>query len=360
MLLTLLANNQLNGAKLRGPVYNAAPRVALPGDIIAPPLALQDQPPLQNPSLDAVPPRRYTDFDIPQQAAFAAVVVQPQPFLNVYFDGPVPQRWPNGDNLNPPDLIAAVITNTFDSLPGKVWNETPQTQAAAYQPLSVLVQEQPDNARQKTLIPDYDIPQQAAFLPIVVVAPPPPLNPYPESKPNPARYPWEPMQETTYLPPKTLTGRSWDTTQGFRTKVWNGDIPLPSAIYLPTGGPTPPPTPTPAGRHRRHYVVRDGNRLLLFANKADADLYRRRLQRAAKPATERRRLRVLVKEPEFVIDLPKTRTLAERHGQLGTFLEAASAKRGFVELVKIQSHLIAMEAARMREEEEIAIALLML
>lgn len=282
----------------RAPLYQPLPRTVLPGEVVPPPVA-------------------------------ATLGTQPQPFLNLYFDGPLPRRWPNDPQPITPDLIPSLPPNVYDG-PG---------------------------AKRYT---DFDTPQQAAFLPVVVVAPPPPLNPYPESKPQPPRYPWEPMQETTYLPPKTLTGRVWDTSQGFRTKVWNGDIPLPSAIYLPTGGPTPPPAPTPAGRHRRHYVVRDGNRLLLFANKADADLYRRRLQRAAKPVTERRRLRVLVKEPEFVIDIPKTRTLAERHGQLGTFLEAASAKRGFVELVKIQSHLIAMEAARMREEEEIAIALLML
>lgn len=105
-----------------------------------------------------------------------------------------------------------------------------------------------------------------------------------------------------------------DTVSGSGSTATSGSAAIAEGHDRPQGSGNATGSVVPAGRHRRRYGVRVGERILLFDTPAQAQAARAALQ--PRSARVPRHLRVVPPVPAEIIDLPTVRALAEQQHQL--------------------------------------------
>ena len=116
-----------------------------------------------------------------------------------------------------------------------------------------------------------------------------------------------------------------------------------------------------AGRHRKWYGVRDGQKLLVFDSKVKADAARIALAERDAPKPKNRR-KVKVREippPHEVLELPQVRRLAESQHETNTYHELLAA-HSYTQLIQLHHDLKAQAQLRAQQAEEEEIAMLLL
>ena len=318
------------------------------------------------------------DYDFPNVAANTAAAVVVPPVIPLDYQCIPLRKWPDGVPTNPPpDVIPILVTSVYyPVLPQKKWQEVVEGQKPLDASIIPAFHYDYPAPPKKVWPGDTWVYQNVALLPTAAPIVPPlehgwkikaqlsdaplynlALLTPPAAAPQPQPLTDFPATLKRTLPTPQIVRATQASLQFFQydyptlpIKRWPGDdFIFPNIASISFTPPPQPPAATDAGRHHKRYKVRLGSRTVYFATKAEAVA-----------ARERHRDVQIIEAKAAGVDPRKIKVRRARITQVTVDGRHPPYLAPAQQIARSHDAVLqALKESRMREEEEIAIALLL-